>query len=83
MFGNDIYLGSTSYYLNGTTSKLNKLTTASDLTVGGNAVPSETNKKNLGTADLRWANLYIVNGNAPATGNYYYNYDMYMGIKDL
>ena len=22
---------------------------------------------------------YIVNGNAPATGNYYYNYDMYMG----
>ena len=64
MFGSDIYLGSTSYYLNGTTSKLNKLITASDLTVGGNAVPSETNKKNLGTSDLRWANLYIVNGNA-------------------
>lgn len=64
LFGSDIYLGSTSYYLNGTTSKLNGLTTASTITSGGNVVPSETNKKNLGTSSLRWANLYIVNGNA-------------------
>lgn len=65
-FGANIYLGSTTYYVNGNISNLNSLTTAGSITSGGNIVPSKTTLT-LGTSNARWATIYFKDANA--TGN--------------
>lgn len=65
-FGANIYLGSNTYYVNGSTSKLNALTTAGLITAGGNVIPGQTTLT-LGTSSSRWQTIYLVNANA--TGN--------------
>lgn len=65
-FGANIYLGSTTYYVNGSTSKLNALTTVGLITSGGNVVPATTTLT-LGTSSARWATIYLKDANA--TGN--------------
>lgn len=65
-FKANIYLGSTTYYVNGSTSNLNALTTAGLITSGGNVVPGKTTLT-LGTSSSRWATIYLKDANA--TGN--------------
>lgn len=65
-FGANVYLGSTTYYVNGSTSNLNALTTAGLITSGGNVVPGKTTLT-LGTTSARWATIYLKDANA--TGN--------------
>lgn len=65
-FGANVYLGSTTYYINGSTSSLNALTTAGLITAGGNVVPGKTTLT-LGTSSARWATVYLKDANA--TGN--------------
>lgn len=60
-FGANIYLGSTTYYVNGTAANL-PATTIAGLTVAGNLLPSTSVAYNLGSSSKRWLTLYIGNG---------------------
>lgn len=61
IYGNTVYFGGTTYYINGTAANL-PATTIAGLTVAGDLLPSTSVAYNLGSSSKRWLTLYVGNG---------------------